>query len=393
MLNRCSRCLYDEFTPSISFDAQGVCNYCKSYDQIDRDHPTGEIGEAKLLALANDIKESGRGRKYDCIVGVSGGCDSSYLLYRLKQLGVRPLAVHFDNTWNSTTATENIRNLLQTLDVDLYTLVVDNREYDDIYRAFIKSGVPDLEAPTDIALAATMLQAAQKFGIKYICDGHSFRTEGISPLGWLYMDGKYIETIHSLYGTVPMKTYPRMQLWKFIKWMIFNRIKRVRPLYFMDYNKEAAKELLAKECGWKWYGGHHLENRFTAFYHSYFMPRRFGLDFRVLGYSALVRAGQITREEGLANLSKPPFLDEEVLRLVKKRLDFSDSELERLMNAPKHTYREFKTYKKTFEKLRPFFWLMQKWELVPLSFYLKYTRPDTSDPNLILNRPSLKFND
>jgi N-acetyl sugar amidotransferase len=385
MTIRCSRCLYDENTPSISFGQNGQCNYCDTHDLWDKEYPIGEEGNNRLLKLAEEIKLKGKGAKYDCIVGVSGGCDSSFLLYKVKMLGLRPLAVHFDNTWNSTIATENIRNVLQALDIDLYTVVADNREYDDIYGAFIKSGVPDIEACTDIALAATALQAAQKFGIKYIIDGHSFRTEGVTPMGWLYMDGKYIETVHKQFGKLPMKTYPRMPLGKFLKWMVFNRIKRIRPLYFIDYRKEEVKKFLASEFGWKWYGGHHLENRFTAFYHSYFLPRRFGIDFRVLGYSALIRSGQMTREEGLNQLSQPPHLDDEILRHVKKRLNLSDSEFIQLMDAPKHTYREFKTYKKTFELLRPFFWVMMKLELVPKSFYLKFTVPDKSDPNLILN--------
>jgi N-acetyl sugar amidotransferase len=377
---RCTRCLYDEQTPRIIFDDRGVCSYCAMYDRLDAEHPTGAEGERRLEAIAAEIRQAGRGKKYDCIVGVSGGCDSSYTLYLAKKLGLRPLAVHFDNTWNSTTATENIRNVLKALDVDLYTYVVDNEEYDDIYRAFLEAGVIDIEAPTDIALAAVIYRAATKFGVQYTLEGHSFRTEGVSPLGWLYMDGKYIQSVHRCHGTVPMKTYPNMWLTSFLYWTAVRRIKKIRPLYFVDYRKQSAQDLLTRELGWKWYGGHHLENRFTAFYHSYFIPRRWGLDFRVLGFAGLVRAGQMTREEGLARLSQPPYLEPDLLRYVKKRLGYSDADFERVMTLPKRTFRDYETYKRTFERLKPLFRVLAARDLVPKTFYLKFTEPDAAPP-------------
>lgn len=375
----CSRCLYNEDTPSISFDEDGVCTYCKIHDQMDREYPTGEEGRRILQHLADKIKQAGRGKPFDVIVGVSGGCDSSYMVHLAKELGLRPLAVHYDNTWDSTIAVENIYNVLKALDVELFTYVVDNEEYDDIYRAFMRAGVPDIEAPTDIGLAATLYIAAEKYGIKYMFEGHSFRTEGISPLGWLYMDGKYIQSVVKAYGDYrrhKLKTFPNLWLRSQLKWMLFTRVKKIRPLYYIDYQKEATKTFLSEELGWKWYGGHHLENRFTAFYHTYFLPRRFGIDQRANGYAALVRSGQMSREEGMALLQKPPSYDSELVEMVKKRLGFSDDEFEHLMIQPFKTFRDFKTYKRTFERMRPFFWLMYKMDLVPKSFYLKYTSKD-----------------
>lgn len=372
----CRRCLYDETFPSVTFNADGVCNCCQVYDRLNTEYPVGAEGERRLRELASKIRAKGRHREYDVIVGVSGGCDSSYLLYVTKKLGLRPLAVHFDNTWDSTVAVENIHSVLKKLDVELYTYVVDNKEYDDIYRSFLKAGLPDIEAPTDVGLAATMYMAAEKYGIRYIFEGHSFRTEGISPLGFLYFDGKYIESVQKQYGTQPLKTFPNLWLSSFIRWTAIRGIKKLRPLYYIDYQKKHAMELLTQQLGWKWYGGHHLENRFTAFYHSYFMPKRFGLDGRLLGYSALVRSGQMTREEGLERVKEPPHYDPEIVQVVKKRLGFSDQEFERLMSLPKKTYREFITYKQTFERLRCFFWLLCKTDRVPKSFYIKYTVPD-----------------
>ena len=378
MKTSCKRCLYDEDTPSITFDAEGVCNYCRNHEKMDKQYPAGEEGWQILKGLADKIRKQGQGRKYDCAVGISGGCDSSFMLYKIKELGLRPLAVHFDNTWDTTIAVENIHNLLNKLKVDLYTHVVDNKEYDDIYRSFMKAGVPDIEAPTDIGLAATLNLAAEKYGIRYVIEGHNFRTEGISPLGWLYMDGKYIESVQKKFGTYKLKTFPNMSMLSFLKWMLIKGIKKIRPLYYINYNKEETKKFLSKEFGWQWYGGHHLENRFTAFYHSYFLPKRFGIDQRLNGYSALIRSGQMTREEGLKAMQEPAYLEPEIIELVKKRLGFSDEEFQGLMNLPRKTYKDYKTYKKTFERMRPFFWLMYKMSLVPKTFYIKYTVKHTA---------------
>jgi N-acetyl sugar amidotransferase len=369
----CTRCIYDSTVPNISFDEQGICSYCRQIDGMEREYPTGAEGEARLQKMIEEMKEAGKGKKYDAIIGVSGGCDSSYLVHRMHEAGLRLLAAHFDNTWNSTIATENIHNLLEKLGIDLFTIVVDNKEYDDIYRSFLQAGVKDIESPTDIALATTLYKAAEKFGVKYMIEGHSFRTEGVAPLGWIYMDGKYIQSVQKKFGTYPLKTFPNLWLKDFLRWMIFGRIKKVRPLYYMDYDKEAAKKLLMEKYGWQWYGGHHLENRFTAFFHSYFLPHRWNIDFRIAGYSAYCRNGWMTREEALALMKEAPHIEPDLVDFVKKRLGYSDQEFEALMNLPRKTYKDYKTYKQTFERLRPFFWLMYKLELVPKSFYMKFT--------------------
>jgi N-acetyl sugar amidotransferase len=352
----------------------GICSYCRQIEHLENEYPTGESGRAKLEKLVTDIKAAGKGKKYDAIIGVSGGCDSSYLVHEMvTRYGLRLLAAHFDNTWNSTIATENIHNVLEKLNVDLFTIVVNNKEYDDIYRSFFKAGVKDLETPTDIGLATTLYKAAEKFGIKYMIEGHSFRTEGVAPLGWIYMDGKYIDSVQKQFGTYRLHSFPNLWLADFLRWMVLGRVKKVRPLYYMDYDKEAAKKLLAEKYGWQWYGGHHLENRFTAFYHSYFLPTRWNIDFRIAGYSAYCRNGWMTRDEALHLMSEQPYLEDDLLDYVKKRLEFSEGEFEQLMHLPKKTYQDYKTYKQTFERLRPFFWLMYKLNMVPKSFYIKYT--------------------
>lgn len=373
---RCTRCLYSEVTPRITFDSQGVCNYCHIHDQLMHEYQ-GKSGKDKFNQIVSQIKHDGKNKPYDIIVGVSGGADSSYMIYLAKELGLRPLAVHFDNTWNSTIAVENIDNVLKALNIPLWTHVVDNFEYDDLYRAIMLAGVPDLETPTDLALAATLNIAAIKHDIKYVFEGHSFKTEGIAPLGWPYMDAKYLDSMHKQYGKLGrLKTYPYMWLSKQLKWMLWNRLKKIRPFWYLDYQKEETKKMLAEKFNWQWYGGHHLENRITNFYQTYFLARRFNRDSRLNGYSALVRSGQMDRSEGLASLASAPKCDPTIVDLVKKRLGFSDDEFIKVMTQPSRTFRDFKTYKPVFEKMRPFFYVMAKMNLVPMSFYLKYTKKD-----------------
>lgn len=375
-LKVCSRCIYDERVSSIVFDENGVCNYCHQIDKLKEEYGTGESkGQAKLQQFINEIKKSGKGKKYDCIVGVSGGTDSSYMLYLAKQWGLRPLAVHYDNTWNTATATENIRKVLSALNVDLYTHVIDNKEADDIFRSFFLADVAEIEASTDLALAEVMYRAAWKYGVKYVLEGHSFVTEGITPVGRNYFDGKYIRSIHHMFGKMPMKTYPLMTFSRFLFWSMFAQIKKVRPFWYMDYNKEDARAFLEKEFGWKYYGGHHLENRMTAFLHSIYAPQKFRSDFRNNTLSALVRNGQLSRKKAWEEYNSAPFIEDELLSYVKKRLSLTENEYAMIMQRSPKLWKEYPTYKKRFEILRPLFKILAKANLVPMSFYLKYCFP------------------
>ena len=391
MVRECTRCLYStENVTGISFDEEGLCNYCQTIDSLESEYPTGQEGRRRLEAIAVRIKEAGKGKQYDVVVGVSGGCDSSYMLLLAKELGLRPLAVHFDNTWDSTTAVENIQNVLRALDVDLYTYVVDNEEMDDIFRAFFFAGTPDLEAPTDLGLAVVLNKACEQYGIKYIFEGHSFRTEGICPLGWLYMDARYIASVHKRFGRLPMKTFPNMWMKDFIRWTLTQPLTKVRPLYWIDYRKEDVKAMLAAKYDWTWYGGHHLENRMTAFFHTYFWPRRWGIDGRLLGHCALIRSGQIDKEEARAELKRPVAYDPEIVELIKKRLDLTDDEFETCMTQPARTYRDFASYKNVFEWMRPMWWALYKLQRVPKSFYLKYCFPHREKPFCGHQQPHLR---
>jgi N-acetyl sugar amidotransferase len=373
-LKVCTRCIYDERVSAISFDADGVCNYCRQIDGLIDQYGTGRPeGEAKLAAIVEEIRRSGRGRKYDCIIGVSGGTDSSYMVHLAKKVwGLRPLAVHYDNTWNTAIATQNIWRVLSALDVDLYTHVVDNKEADDIFGAFFQAGVAEIEAATDLALAEVMNRAAWQHRVKYVIEGHSFVTEGITPVGRNYFDGKYIRSIHRMYGRKRLKSYPLMTFERMLFWSVAARIRKIRPFWYMDYNKEDARALLEREYGWEYYGGHHLENRMTAFFHSVYAPQKFGSDFRNNTLSALARQGKMSREEAWTAYNHPPYAEEELVGYFRKRLGLSDNEYRSFMAASPRSWHEFPTYKKRFERFRPLFRVLADANLVTRSFYLKY---------------------
>jgi N-acetyl sugar amidotransferase len=370
----CTRCIYDDHIPYIIFDHEGVCNYCRQSEQMEGEYPTGDRGWQILEQLAEKIKSDGKGKPYDVVVGVSGGCDSSYMLHLSQKLGLRPLAAHFDNTWNSKIAVENIHGILKIMGLDLFTHVVDNREFCDIFKSFLKASVPDIDTASDIGLATTHYLAAKKYGIKYIFEGHSFRTEGISPHGWFYMDAKYIETVQNQFGTYKLETFPNLWMSQWLKWTIIDGIKKIRPLYYLDYDKEQTKKFLSDNFGWQWYGGHHMENRTAYFTNNYYLPRKFAIDLRYSEFSALVRSGKMTRTDALKEIKEPKPFDPGILEEVKKRLNLSDDAFEKIMAQPRKTYRDYTTYKQTFERMRWLFWIMYQLDLVPKSFYMKYTR-------------------
>tara|TARA_X000000368_G_scaffold416340_1_gene410045 strand:+ start:601 stop:1773 length:1173 start_codon:yes stop_codon:yes gene_type:complete len=379
----CNNCIYDSNVSGITFDSYGVCNYCNLINSIKKEYKTGtHEGEKNFQIILNKIKSESKKKKYDAVVGVSGGTDSSYLLWLMKKkYNLRILAVHYDNTWNTSIATQNIKKITSKLDIDLFTYVCDNEESDDIFKSFFYAGVPEIDGPTDIALMEVLYRAASKFKIKYIFEGHSFIAEGISPLGVAYVDGRYIKKIHEKFGKIKMKTFPNMSLLKFLYWTIIKRVKRIRPLWYINYSKEEAISFLKQEFNWEYYGGHHLENRMTAFHHSYYNPKKFKIDQRNNSLSASVRNKKISKKEALDLYREKPFIEKNLLDYFKKRLNISDDEFNFIMlNKPKY-YFDYKTYKKYFEVLRPFFFLCVKFNLVPYSFYKKYCFKDEIKKN------------
>lgn len=375
MYQQCKKCFFDTNIGDITFTSLGICNYCEMIESLANQYGTGQQkGMQQLDSLLNEIKRAGMKNKYDCIIGVSGGTDSSFLLLKAKEWGLRPLAVHYDNTWNAAVATMNISKITSYLSVDLITHVVNNKEIDDLKLSIMKAGVPEFDADTDIAFVQVLRKTAAKYGVKFILEGHSFIAEGISPPTANYFDGKYLIDIHKKFGRRQISSFPNLTLFQFLKWCLLYRQKFIRPFWYMDYSKEQAKMELSRKTGWKDYGGHHLENLATAYLHEVWLPRRFGLDFRNLKVSADVRNKKISRAEGEAILNSQRRSTAVLEEYLRNRLQLSAEEYECLMEQPLKYSNDFKTYKPIFKKLKYLFFLLAKRDLVPMSFYLKYCK-------------------
>lgn len=374
----CTRCIYDERVPSISFNGEGVCCYCEQIDKLKSEYGTGTAkGELLFGGILERIRSKGKGRKYDCIIGISGGTDSSYLMHLAKtEWGLRPLAVHYDNTWNTAIASTNMSKLLKALEIDLHSYVMPNKEADDIFRSFFIAGVPEIDASTDLAFSYVLRMAAKKFNINYILEGHTFMEEGITPLGKNYFDGRYIKAIHSKYGKQRLRKYPLMTFGRFLYSAIFTKVEFIRPYWYIKYRKDDAKKLLAELYGWRYYGGHHLENRMTAFFQSTLLPKKFNCDMRNNTLSAQVRNGYISRGEAWREYNTEPFSEDFLEDYFCRRLGFSGDEYEELMKQQPKSWKEFPTYKRRFEKWAPVFKILARHNRVTHSFYLKYCRKE-----------------
>lgn len=372
----CARCIFDSTQYGISFNEQGVCNYCTLIDYLSSMYGTGTCrGENLFKSIVEKIKQEGKNNKYDVAVGVSGGTDSSYMLVLAMKYGLRPLAVHYDNTWNSAIATQNISKVTKALGIDLYTHVCDNKESDDIFKSFFLASVPELDGPTDIALAEVIYRAAARYGVKYVFEGHSFIEEGVAPMGKAYVDGGYIESIHRIFGQREMVTFPNMTFSKFLYWTIFKKIRKIRPYWYLSYSKSDAQNYLRENFKWEYYGGHHLENRMTSFHHGFYTPIKFGLDQRNNTLAASVRNGKISRFDAIREYATRPQIEIDLLNYVLKRFEMDEGQFWSVMARPKKFYTDYPTYKKRFEIFRPLFYVLAKSNLVPMSFYLKYCFP------------------
>lgn len=344
---QCSRCILDTHDdPEITFDSHGICSYCRSYEKLESKLvKKGEAGEAELNRLVKLIKDSGAGKPYDCILGLSGGVDSTYLAYQAKKLGLRPLAVHFDNGWNSELAVSNIENIINRLGFDLHTFVIDWDEFKDLQLSFLKASVVDIELLTDHAIITKLYQLAIKHNIKYILSGTNVVTEAVLPSPWIHnkRDHIHIRAVQEKFGTVPIKTFPLFT--SSLKWLVvWKGIKSASLLDLMPYNKKDVKKIIATELGWRDYGGKHYESVFTRFYQGYILPTKFGIDKRKAHLSNLICSGQITRGEALEELSKPGY-DEATRKsdyeFVLKKLDLSREAFEAIMKAPVRKHTEF----------------------------------------------------
>ena len=370
MVEQCKRCIMNTGIPGVVLDENGECNYCKIHDQWDQEFPLA-FGEERLHRVLEDVQAEGKGKLYDCIVGVSGGADSSWLLDYLVEFGMNPLAVHFDNNWNTQKANENMRKITQGLGLDLYKIGVPRAEYDDLCKAFLLASVPDADVPNDIALTTALYQACERFDCKYIMNAHSFRTEGTAPLGFTYMDGGYIESVHREFGSVPLKRYPNLDYESFKNYIRLG-IERIRPLWYLNYDKEKAIKHLEKKFGWQWYGAHHHENTYTIFVSAYLWPLKFGMDARIIEYSALIRSGWVSRNWALRAIREDHKFKPLLPYNVRRRLGISKADLKRILAAPVKSYRDYETYQDRFKDDAT--WFKRAWKdgLIPETFYRKY---------------------
>lgn len=341
-LKQCTRCVLDTTAKDITFDINGVCNYCHGYD---KNAATTVLRDPKIIAADRDailerIKNEGRKKDYDCIIGLSGGVDSTYLCLLAKKIGLRPLVVHFDNGWNSELAVKNIENVVSKLNYPLKTYVVDWEEFKDLQLAYLKASVVDIEVPTDHLIFASLFRIAKENGIKTILSGTNIVTEGIVPNGWNYnekTDLVNLINIHKKFGTKKLNNFPKLGIYQRYIYNNFYSIRSVPILNYYDYVKKDIKLLIQKELDWRDYGGKHYESIFTRFYQGYILPEKFNIDKRKMHLSSLICSGQITREEALEELKNPPYdeaMKAEDKSYVLKKLGLSETEFQEIMNQP-----------------------------------------------------------
>jgi len=351
----------------ISFDENGVCDYCRLYEhRLDTELYDGLERTKMLNILVHKIKRDGKNKQYDCIIGVSGGVDSSYVAHLVKKLGLRPLAIHLDNGWNSELAVKNIQLLLEKLGIDLYTHVINWEEFKDLQRSFILSSIENIEMSSDHAINAILLKTADKYGIKYILNGSNLVTEGIlAKQGGKDIDYRLLTDIHNKFGTKKLKTYPSINIWNFAYKVLVKKIKFIPFLNYFDFNKEDAQVLLEKEYGWKRYGGKHYESIFTRFFQGYILPNKFNYDKRKCHLSSMIISQHITRDDAIKELQKSPYLNENIfeedLEYFLKKLEFTKEEFEKIMKEKPKDPIEYKSYEKMFEMLRPLVYIIKEY--------------------------------
>jgi N-acetyl sugar amidotransferase len=349
----CAVGVWDETIPGIAFDEKGISNYCRLMEKLMEAYPRGDKGTQLWEQITKNIVSSGKGKRYDCVIGVSGGTDSSYLLWLAKEYGLRPLAVNLDNGWNSDISVKNIKRMTQALSIDLETYVIDYEEIKDLNRCYMKAGLPWVDIPTDLAIKAVLYKIANREGIKYILRGNDFRSEGTQPREWTYGDGRQLRFIHNKFGKVRLRTFPNYTIPDLVYFSLVKRIKSVYPFYYLEYSKKTAQKFLEDKFGWEYYGGHHFENLFTRFVISYWLFEKFGIDKRIITLSAQIVTGEISRDEALKILSVKPYNESDksmFIEYVLKKLDFDMQEFESILKSPPKSFLDYPSNYKIIEK-------------------------------------------
>ncbi|PKV48779.1 N-acetyl sugar amidotransferase [Aquimarina sp. MAR_2010_214] len=361
----CKRCIMDTTDSEIVFDAEGNCNHCN--DALARKNDSwkpNKEGEERLLKIVDRIKKEEKNKEYDCVLGLSGGVDSSYMAYKAHELGLRPLVVHVDCGWNSELAVKNIENIITMLGFELHTHVVDWQEMKDLQLAYFKANVANQDVPQDHAIFAALYSFAVKNNIKYVLNGSNFATESILPKTWGYgaSDLVNLKDIHKKFGKKKLKKFPKVS---FFKWYIYfpfiRKMKILKILNLLPYSKDEAIEVMKKEIGWQYYGGKHHESRFTKFFQAYYLPTKFGYDKRRAHLSSLIVSNQLSREEALKEMEIEIYPNNshiDDMEFVAKKLGVSLSEFEKIIQMPNKSYDDYKNIEKWFSfgmKVRDYF--------------------------------------
>ena len=376
---QCRRCIMDSTAPGICFDAHGTCLFCAVHDRMDAAFPLGAAGHRTVHCHAEAMRRAGRYLRYDCVVGVSGGRDSTYLLwYCVTRLKLRPLAVHFNDGFGNPVAGENMVRTCQRLGVELRNITSDWRESKDLKIAFLKASVPDMEEGTDLGIATALYGVAAKERIRHVVIGQSFRTEGIAPLSWNFLDGRYLRAVHRQFGSVPLRPWQptdpgfNLGLKEMFYYAFVRRIKTVTLLYHLNYVRTEVDELLVRELAWQNPGAHYFDDLYQSL--IYYLNRvKFNIDRRLFNYSALVRSGQMNRDEALERVSHiNPIEDEAVIALCIKRLGLTRGEFDALVAAAPKTFHDYPNSFAVLRLLRGPIWLMSRLNLIPESAYDKF---------------------
>lgn len=374
----CTRCIIDSTVPRATFDADGVCSYCHEQDMLDALYPLDARGEKMLEAMVEKIKRKGHGKKYDCVVGISGGRDSTYVLWKAKDLGLRPLAVHFNDGFGNPVAGENMRRQTDIMGVELRTITSDWRESKDLRIACMKASVPDLNLGCDMGVAAALFGVAAAENVKHIIIGQSFRTEGIAPLEWNYLDGRYLKAISEQHGSVELRPWKpedpgyHLDLREVFYYTVIRGIRTMMPLYLTDYVRKDVDAFISEKFGWVDTGAHYYDDLYQALmFHVHRV--KFGIDRRRYNYSALIRSGQMTRDEALARLEETYVIeDPDVIRLCIKRLGLSQEDYESYLALPPKTFMDYPNNLKLLRRAAPLIKVLAGLNLIPKPTYHKY---------------------
>ena len=371
-IRRCTRCVMHDGIAGVVLDAAGVCNHCHLHEKLDRLYPLTDAGHAELLKIVEKIKRDGRGKTYDCIVGISGGRDTCYCLYKCKELGLRPLAVHFDNGWDSEIAKTNLRRVLEGLDVDLHTVVADWEESRELTNCTIRASLPYIDMTDDVGIVSALYRTAAREGVGWIIHSHSLRSEGINPLRWNYMDGRLVHHIIKRFCRIKLKFFKNVELRHFFWWVFVKRIKTFTITNYYDDLGNKIEEFLGEQYGWQSTGGWHFDNEIFGLA-CHYSRVKFGIDWRIPEFAAWVRTGEMTREAALEELEETPAIESaEIVGYGLKKQGIGDEEWQQILAAEPRYFTDYPTYYPVLMLLSPLIWLLGRLHILPAHTYEKF---------------------